>query len=88
MSFPTPKQIDAIPAVSAAQLLKLVDLTIAKIMLHGQAISGDGRELTRADLNALRQTRADLAQQVADETPIDSSGAIVGVLVPRYPDDA
>lgn len=85
MAFPTPGRIDQIPAVTTAHLVKLIDLAIAEILIKGQHFTADGRELTRANLDELRATRADLSA-TPDEP--GENGELGGVLRPRFPNDA
>jgi hypothetical protein len=71
----TNSQIAALPDYTDAELLKLVRKAIAEIMMYGSAQGAGGRQLTRASLEQLRLSEADLQQRV--NATGDPEGGIV-----------
>lgn len=59
---------DNLQDVTPANLLKAVNVAIAKVTLGGQSYTINGRTFTRANLPELKKMRDDLSREVAESS--------------------
>lgn len=70
--------VDALQSFTTAELLKLTEYRIAMILRGGQVRSGNGVQLTHADLPTLYAQRDKLKTEVSeDSASADDAGGIV-----------
>lgn len=67
--------LSTIADYSAADKLKAIDHAIMTILLGGQVLGMNGRNITRANLKDLRELRNDVVTQATDEDA-ESAGGI------------